>query len=369
MPTDELNEAIQLIEQGQHERAQPIIQALIQANPQDLVAWSWYVKSCRTPEKRLKALEICLGFNPDNPQILEAIEKMREKLSAQQPAIRSSSRPVPSIGSSTYDAAYSIPIAHELQVGPPQHLRNAEPYAYAAFATQAAVSQTALSAPAEFTGLDETLGRPFIWYDVWFKALTQANVDSYTALLRDPLANPGRAYWWVFLAALVTGLVSLLNPSIMQISNLLEKEQGGENFTAMMAVGLVVLVPVGAGFSVLGLILGAAIYNFLAKSFGGSGNFSRTVYLMGAYTAPFSIITGILSIIPLVNCLTIFMGFYSFWLSITSIQAAHRLNGGRASIVVLIPGLVIFMFSCIALMVGWSALMDILKTIPSSQGY
>jgi hypothetical protein len=362
MPNYNLNEAIQFIQAGQPEQAQPILQSLIQANPQDLEAWSWYVKSCSTPEKRLKALEMCLKFNPGNPQVMEAIEKTREKLSAQQPAVESFSRPLSSVEPSTYDAAYSIPIAHELQVGLPPHLRSAESSAYAFVSAPAAVSQTeTLSAPAKFTGLDEAPGRPFIWYEVWQRALMQANADSYTALLRDPLASPGRAYWWVFMAALITGMVSLVNPSVMAALNQFEQLQGGENFSTIVAVILVVLVPVGAVFSILGLMLEAAIYDLLSKSFGGSGNFSRTVYLLGAYTAPLSIITGILSIIPFINCLTLPLAFYSFWLSVLSVQAAQRLNGGRATIVILIPGLIVFMLICIILVVGGQ---ELIKAIP-----
>lgn len=363
MPTDNLNEAIQLIEQGQHEQAQPILQALIQANPQDLMAWSWFVKSCRTPEKRLKALELSLKFNPGNPQILEAIQKIRGKLSPPTPA------PIPQPSTPAFDPyAYDgfatpepEPYSYATSAAP-----EPDPYAYAAFAAPAAVSQSeALDTPPKFIGLDESPGRPFIWYDVWLKAITQANVDTYTALLRDPLASPGRAYWWVFLAGIVAGLFLLinvsLNPDFTQAINDLEREQNLGNFGAIMAVVLIVLVPLQAIFSVLGLMLGCAMYDLLAKLFGGSGNFSRTVYLMGAWTAPFSIITGILSIIPIINCLNIPLAFYSFWLSVTSLQVAHRMNGGRATIVILIPSLLILMLVCITMVAGGSVLMDALS--------
>jgi len=342
MPDDNLNRAIQFVQQGQDEQAQPILQALIQANPQDLTAWSWYVKSCRTPEKRLKALESCLRFNPNNAQIREAIQTMRGKMEAQ---------PTP---------AFSLPVEQVTSPSSP------DPYAYNADYTALATSESvneieAFNKPVRFLGLDESLGRPFIWYDVWWKALIRPNADTYTALVRDPLASPGRAYWWVCLAGIVTGLISLANPAVIQALDSLEKEQTGTNF---IALALVVLVPVGAILSVLGLILGAAIYNLLAKPFGGSGNFSRTVYLMGAYSAPLSIVTGILSIIPLVSCLTIPLGFYSFWLNVTSVQVAQRLNGGRATIVVLIPALSVFMILCIVLAVTGQAFLDILKTLP-----
>ncbi len=348
MPNDDLNQAIQFVQQGQHDQAQAILQELLQANPQDLTVWSWYVKSCRTPEKRLEALETCLVFNPGNQQLMEAIQKMREKVAAQE---------VPGFSPS---AAPGSPAS------------NPQPYAYyTGAATPAAVNQIeSAGEPAELIGLDESPGRPFMWYEVWLKALTQANADTYTALIRDPLASPGRAYWWVILAGLVTGLFSLISvfvvvndPSFMETLTELEVETTViETIGKFVAVGLIVLIPVQAIFSVLGLLLGAAIYSLMAKLFGGTGSFSRTVYLMGAYSAPLSIIIGILSIIPVVqNCLPTLLGLYSFWLSVTSIQVANRLNGGRATIVVLIPSLLILMIVCITAVWLPQALVDAIR--------
>lgn len=351
MPTDNLAEAIQLIEQGRHEQAQPILQALIQANPQDLTSWSWFVRSCRTPEKRLKALELCLKFNPGNVQILEAIEKLRGKIPPPAPVPAPPSTPVfDPYAYSSFETPKADPFAYD---GFPNS--NPEPYPYAAVAAQFIGNDTnALNAPLKMIGLDESPGRPFIWYDVWLKALTKPTVDSYIELLRDPLASTGRACWWVFLAGIVTGLFVLinlsLNPDFTQAIDGLEQQQNFGNFGAIIAVGMILLVPLQAAFSVLGLMMGAAIYDFLAKLFGGSGSFSRTAYLMGAYSAPFGIITSLLSLVPLVGeCLNFLLIFYAFRLGVTSLQAAHRLNGGRATIIFLLPSLLILMLLCILL--------------------
>ncbi len=343
MPEDDLNEAIQRIKDGQPEQAQPILQSIIQANPRDLAAWSWYVKSCPTAEMRLTALEMCLKFNPGNLQVIDAIQKVQAKLSAVQPTTSSPSAP----------AAFQQTTASPVDMGTYTAVVAAIPSATSAIES--------VNAAHHLTGLDENPGRPFVWYDIWFRALTQANVDSYTELVRDPLARPGRAYWWVFMAGMVTGLVSLMNPFLISTLSQFEHEKGGANISAILAVILVVGVPFSAGIGVLALMLEAAIYSLLARLFGGSGNFSRTVYLIGAYTAPVSIITGILGVIPLVNCLTFLLASYTLWLNIVSIQAAQRLNGGRATIVVLLPSLTIIILLCLVLIFGGPAL---LKTLP-----
>ena len=350
--SNDLDKAIKLVQQRQDEEAQSILEGLIRNNPQDLVAWSWYVKSCRTPEKRLEALDVCLKFNPGNTQILDAIQKLQEKVVVeQQPAFH----PPPE------------PINPEPNPEP-----NPEAYTYPAFAAETTHTQTTdtqsedVSNPAAFTGLDESPGRPFIWYDVWFRALTQANVDSYTALLRDPLASPGRAYWWVLLAGLVSGLIFLANPNMIDLLNQVEHAQeGGQAAGLIVAVLMLGFVLLSALFSIPSLMIGAAIYDLIAKMFGGSGNFSRTVYLMGAYSAPFSILTSVLSIIPLISCLTIPLSFYGFWLGITTIQAAQRLNGGRSTIVILIPSLALLLVFCIVGVAAGSALIDLASAYSS----
>jgi len=347
--SNDLDKAIELVQQHEDEKAQSILQGLIRSNPQDLVAWSWYVKSCRTPEKRLEALKVCVKFNPDNMQVLQAIQKLEEKVVIEQPsAFPSSSEP-------------STPE------------QTPEAYPYTAFAVQTTDTQTTdtqtevASNSDKLAGLDESSGRPFIWYEVWFRALTQANVDSYTALLRDPLANPGRAYWWVLLAGVVAGLISLANPNIIQALNELDRTQQGVQEGIFLAVFMLVFVLLSALFSIPSLMIGAAIYNLIAKSFGGSGNFSRTVYLMGAYSAPFSVLITILSIIPLVNCLTIPLSFYGFWLGVTSIQAAHRLNGGRATIVIIVPTLLVLLILCVVGAVAAGTLIDLASSYAPSR--
>lgn len=325
MPNDELNQAIQLIEQGQDEQAQSILEALITANQQDLVAWSWYVKSCRTPEKRLDALKVCLHFNPDNPQILEAIRKLQEKLSTP---------PKPPLDFAAAPSNFTT-------------APEPSPYYAAVNAPEAVSRNETTRKPDKFTGLDEVTGHPYAWYEVWWQALTKPNVDYYTALLQDPLAGLGRAYWWGFMAALITGLISLANPSIIKTLDEIAGSRGGTNTSMWVAVILVVTIPIGAVLSVLALMLMTVLYNLLAKVFGGTGNFSRTFYLTTAFYTPFSIVSGILSIIPIINCLTIILSFYGFRLHVAAIQAAHRLNGARATLVVILPAIAFLLIFCI----------------------
>lgn len=355
MANNDLNDAIQLIQQGQYEQAQTILQSLIQANQQDLTAWSWYVKSCRTPEKRLNALELSLRFNPGNPNIIQAIQKMREKLLEKE-----------IFNFSPESQPLSMPVAAPTPV--PVSTYQYEPSPYAMVESPPATSQPEVfSEPAKFIGLDDVSGRPFVWYDVWWMALSKFTLPMYTALLRDPLASQMRAYGWIFLSSIIVGLISLIDPSLFRLLTNLEKERGGAVSSTLIPILLILWVPIRAVLSVIGLMIGSAISNLIAKAFGGTGSYARTVYLTAAYSAPLSIISAIVDVIPIVNLLGFVLPFFSFRLHVTAIQAAHRLNGMRASLVVIIPILLVLLVSCILGVILGKYIVDLLPEIQRLQ--
>jgi hypothetical protein len=354
MPSDELNRAIQLIQAGQNEQAQVILQGLIRVNQQDLEAWSWYVRSCPTPEKRLNALELCLRFNPGNPQIIDGIQKLREKLAAQQPpAIQFEPAPVSSAFKSVlspYDFD-EIPEAFE-------DVRAPVPVPFQDNSVQDFYSEK-IPAPKieKFVSgsvnvdLDERPGRPLPWYEVWWIAVTQATLAGYTTLLRDPLLSVWRAYWWTFLSSLVLYMImSAIGTSDPEWGSVLKTILDVRDPSTLLMARVVIVIlgsVVGAVLSIFGLMLNALFYNLLAKAFGGVGTFSRTVYLKAAYNAPLSILS-LVYYIPCVGPIAaILLGFYILRLDILSIQAAHRLNGGRSTIVVLLPTVVIVLMACV----------------------
>lgn len=368
MSNDELNYAIQLLQQGLNEQAQPILQTLIRANQQDMVAWSWYVKSCRTPEKRLQALELCLRFNPGNPKIIHAIHVLREKLLEEQ--------------------------IFDFTPEPQQSIRPVQqPYPYTVVVVPETVQYTEPTTrqPARFGITDREVSRAFAWYDVWWMAMSQPNMLSYTALLRDAKANPGRGYWWVFWASFIiqfisetgfyalnhsTSLASQLasaakvsaqagNPALQHILN---ADTSGK-LMLIAAILSVVFIPLSGVFNVCSLIVGSALDNFFAKLYGGIGSFNRTVYLIAAFTAPLIIVGNVLgwvgSLFPLgLLCIYIFWLIYVLRLYIAAVQAAHQLNGMRSMLAVLTPVIAIFVLLCLAEIPIASQVAQMMKMFP-----
>ncbi len=82
----DIQQAIDLIKKGSKREARPILEAHIRVNPHDIKSWFWYVETLDSMEKRVQLLEVCLKQNPDNPQVLKALQMLREKLNPIQSA-------------------------------------------------------------------------------------------------------------------------------------------------------------------------------------------------------------------------------------------------------------------------------------------
>jgi len=75
--TDKLEDAIVLVKQSKFKDAQPILEEILSADPHHLPAWHWYVQTYPTKEKRIKAFELCLKYNPDNEQVKQTLKKLK----------------------------------------------------------------------------------------------------------------------------------------------------------------------------------------------------------------------------------------------------------------------------------------------------
>lgn len=66
---DILNSAIELIEAGKKNDAQKLLEPYLEANPQDVTAWLWEMKTWSSIETKTRILEMCLAYNPDDQDI------------------------------------------------------------------------------------------------------------------------------------------------------------------------------------------------------------------------------------------------------------------------------------------------------------
>lgn len=109
---------------------------------------------------------------------------------------------------------------------------------------------------------------------------------------------------------------------------------------AGVSFGYIILIP-------LFFFIGQGIIFGLAKAFGGQGRFVVQSYTTLLYYVPIGIVTGIVGLVPYIGNVVVFAaGIYEIVLSIFAIMAVHRLSGGRASAVVLIPIGVAVLLAC-----------------------
>ncbi len=166
----------------------------------------------------------------------------------------------------------------------------------------------------------------------------------------------GKASWdivWVqllgyaIIEAILGYLYNLINPAKMP-SNL------GRSVTPEMYQALIAALSIGRIFLVpLFFFIGVGILHLIAKAFKGQGNFLQYSYSILLFTLPLNILANLFQLIPVAGPLLFLVvislaGIYEIVLSIFATMAVHRLSGGKASAVILIPLGVVMLLACAA---------------------
>lgn len=160
----------------------------------------------------------------------------------------------------------------------------------------------------------------------------------------------GKANWpivWVQLigyaviASILGGLARLISPTSLGTTT-------GSGFSAAQitaveagaSIGAIIVVPI-VFFIGMGILYG------LSKAFGGQGTFLRQSYATLLFQVPLGILTALIGLIPIAGgFIGLAIEIYAIVLQIFAIMAVHRLSGGKATAVVLIPVAVLFLLIC-----------------------
>ena len=396
--TDILQDAINLIRQGKKHEARGMLEVLLRTNPQDVANWFWYAETLETLEKRVKVLELCLKANPGNPQAEKALAILRVRLSEPAPPPPDESKPAfvwdsqpaaaqteadDAENSSAFDwneqparsQSAAIQWEAEPESGPASAIDWDDEAQPASNIDWDAIEQQQAPKTAEWqyepspevTTVESKPPSPsYSFFDVWLTALTNGNEREYQALLLDPHATQGRAYEWMGYIGLLSGL--LLPVAVLTNGVLNQPEFQQILGTVDPTMFLVILGGVGAILScisaVLGLMINGGVQFLIAKALGGGGTYTRTVYALGAYLAPITLISMIISVIPLVNCLSIVISIYSIVLNVRALKAAHYMDTTRALMVVFLPGILIFIILCLIGLFAAPVIGDMLPNMP-----
>jgi len=188
-------------------------------------------------------------------------------------------------------------------------------------------------------------GGPKSFIQVWMDALTKPNEQNYADMAAAPGASAGKAYLWVFLTSLVSYfIIALVQFAVVGLGG---NAHGSRDLTTSL-VSLICAIPIGAGFVVLGFMIGTALVQWVAGMFKGAGTFGQLAYVFGAISAPATLVSSLLSIfyaIPFLGlCLwpvSIILGLYVLVLEVIAVKGVNRFGWGEAIGSVLIPGLVL----------------------------
>jgi tetratricopeptide (TPR) repeat protein len=93
---DILPEAIRLIKVGQRQAARSILEPFLLKNPNNVPAWMWEAELFSNDRDKIRVLEACLKQNPGHPQVIQALNFLKNRSDAnKQIASPPSSGPLP----------------------------------------------------------------------------------------------------------------------------------------------------------------------------------------------------------------------------------------------------------------------------------
>ncbi len=199
--------------------------------------------------------------------------------------------------------------------------------------------------------------KSYPFYLVWLTALFPFDLGTFSNMLDDPEATPGHAFEWTAIMGVIVGLITplyiILTPEFRQglASSGILSTVGNSQFVTAMIIFMVVMAVATPIFSILGLALNGALLNFLAAMFGGRGSYQRTVYALGAFSAPYLLVYDVVPMLPVLRYVSPFLGLYSFFCSIRALMAAHDFSTWDAIKTMLAPTALIIILGCIGIVV------------------
>jgi hypothetical protein len=205
-------------------------------------------------------------------------------------------------------------------------------------------------------------------WQTWVRVVTSPGEPTFEAERLKPQATLTTALIWMLIAGAVAAVLGLIQSALaagtvqttvtqllaqadLPLETRAQLEQilnsgvlGGLGGASLASI---IMVPVG-------FLVGTGILYLIAKLLGGTGEFGRYAYLNASFTAPLTILSSLLSVIPVLGCLSLFISIYQLVLTYYSTKVEHNLTSGKALVVVLLPLIVVLLlvFCFIIFVVG-----------------
>ena len=226
---------------------------------------------------------------------------------------------------------------------PPPQYDGPPPYENAGY-QQAGYGYAAPQSPRPLSVAIQELPQQYI------KVCTRPSVQSF-------LGEIGKADWaivWIQLLvlAVIAAIFGVIRNLIFRTPVIVTGSAANytnlvQTFTVGSSVFSIVSVP-------LLFFIGAGIQYLLARAFRGQGIFLQQCYAVLLYQVPLGIISYVIGLVPILGGIVAFaLAIYGIVLNVFAIMAVHRLSGGRATAVVLIPvGIAVLLVICLAVILA-----------------
>lgn len=192
-------------------------------------------------------------------------------------------------------------------------------------------------------------------WQTWLKATTSPNELTYEELRQKPDAKLSTALIWMVIYGAIAAVAGLISSMVFAgvannaLSQMLAQPDLPPEARAQidMLVNSGMLGGVGAAnigsivWVPIGFLIGTGILHLIARLFGGQGEFGRFAYLNAAFQAPLGILMTLLSLVPLVGCISLFVAIYQIVLSYFAVKVEHQLTSGKAITVILLPLIIV----------------------------
>ncbi len=112
----------------------------------------------------------------------------------------------------------------------------------------------------------------------------------------------------------------------------------------------------------LGFFIWMGMLYLLSKAFNGEGNFLTQSYTTLLFQAPLGVISAVLGLVPYFGLLSFAVFIYGIVLQVFALMAVHRLSGGKATLIVFLPTIIITLLVIILVVTFLSVLVGVFLT-------
>lgn len=179
----------------------------------------------------------------------------------------------------------------------------------------------------DHTDLDPTL--VLSWSEIWVKAVTEPSEETYREIIFDPGASNRKANTWMFLAAMGGWVLNIILGTFLGTSIL-----AGQLESAPIAIlsTMVCAVPMAGVMAVISLIISSGIIQGIARLLGGEGQRKELAVGMAAYLAPLSLVSSLISTIPIIGAVSYLISLYALVLNVIAVKSLNRFEWWKAVI-------------------------------------